>query len=211
MSHITINSKNFARFSKRMKILLNNITNGQVFLGKLQSQEIFSKILGSENLHELRENFNKIEDTTFKLHEVDVLNFFSKNLSTENETIFIKKLNKRVDYIIKKICEICGFDFESWNYGFIKNNDSPSILNCIVLTHFPINDLFKEEMRKNISYSLEYMNRKIISYDKYINDFPTSWLFKSFEKDLIIEVEKFSLIERQKENIGKQLTKRSLK
>lgn len=211
MSHIIINSKNFSRFSKRMQLLLNDMTNGQVSLGKLQSQEIFSKILGSENLHELRENLNKIENNTFQLNENDVLNFFSKNLSTENESAFIQKLNKRVDYIVKKICEICGFDFEGWNYAFIKNNDSPSILNCIVLTHSPKNDLFKETMNTNISYSLEYMNRKIISYDKYLGEFPTSWLFKNFEKDLIAEVENFSLIERQKEDIGKQLTKRNFR
>lgn len=59
MSQIIITEKNFERFSNRLSQILQEHTNGKICLGKLQSQELFSQILGAENVHELRINLKK--------------------------------------------------------------------------------------------------------------------------------------------------------
>lgn len=210
MSQIIINAKNFERFSNRMKKMIGQLTQNQVVLGKLQSQEIFSQILGAENLHELRTNLNNqkvIPDYTYKLNKLEVDNFFKKQLSTEEEKNFISKLKSRMTYVIDRIADISGYDLVDWNFGSISHTDSPSILNCITLNYSPNTDKFKDDMKENISYIFEFINKKIISYDKYMNSFPTTWLYQEFETALINEVKVYSDKERKKQYVGDHFRK----
>lgn len=208
MSHIIINEKNFQRFSNRMRNLLNEFTNGQISLGKLQSQEIFSQILGSENVHELRINLNKekiVNDYTFKLNKNEVNDFFASKLHPEQEKEFITKLEKRMGYICARIADISGYDFCDWSHALKSNENSPSLLNCIAYSYSPKEQAFKEDMKESIRYNIEYLNKKVISYDKYIRDFPTTWLFEDFEPVLIEEVKQDSFKQLKSGHYSQQL------
>lgn len=206
MSQITINEKNFARFAERMSKILQDHTHGQVSLGKLQSQELLSQILGAENVHELRINLKKEKlptDYTFKIDEKEVDQFFNNQLNKEQETVFIEKLNLRMGYIVSRIMDISGYEFTEWNYPLKKSSDSPSILNCIAYSYFPNDVDFKNDMKENMQFSFEYINKQILTFDKYINDFPTKWLYQDFESTLIEESKAHKRVElRKEENFG---------
>lgn len=202
MSQITINEKNFARFSERMSKILQDHTNGQISLGKLQSQELFSQILGSENVHELRINLKKEKlpkDYTFKIDEKEVYQFFNKQLNTEQEKEFIEKLGKRMEYVTSRIADICGYEFNEWNYPLKQSKDGPSILNCIAYSYYPSDDDFKTDMQEEMQFGFEYGNKKVITYDRYIGSFPTKWLHQDFENQLIDETKAHITKELRKE------------
>lgn len=78
MSKITINQKNFNRFSKRLEKLFKEKTNGQE-LGHLEAQEFMSKILGLKNLHEFKKLMQNQEDKPQEIEEA--YNPFEKDIS----------------------------------------------------------------------------------------------------------------------------------
>lgn len=208
MSQIIINEKNFDRFSNRMRQLLNEFTEGKVSLGKLQSQELFSKILGNENVHEFRLNLKKekiTQDYTFKLTKNEVENFFASKFNSQQEEEFINKLEKRMGYVCSRIADISGYEFFEWTHSLKKNSESPSILNCLVFSYSPYEVAFKQDMKDSISYGLEYLNKKVISYDKYVRSFPTTWLYEDFEPTLIEEVKAYSSKELKSGNYSNEL------
>jgi hypothetical protein len=179
MSQIIINEKNFDRFAARMSQILQKHTNGDVSLGRLQSQELFSKILGVENVHELRTHLKKervVNDYTFKLSATQVNDFFEKKLNPEQETKFIEQLNSRMGYVCSRIADISGYEFSEWYYPDKKPAHSPSILNCLVFNYQPQEDMFKTDMKDMMHFNFEYTNKKVITYDKYIGSFPTQEL-----------------------------------
>lgn len=106
-------------------------------------------------------------------------------------------------YVISRIMDICGYDFTEWNYPFKKSVDSSSILNCIGYSYFPNQDVFKLDMKDMMQFGFEYINKQVITFDKYISAFPTKWLHDDFESKLIEEASQHKMHELQKEeNFG---------
>lgn len=59
MNPITLNSKNFSKFSKRLQKILEARFEQKITYAEIQ--EMFSQALGAENLHEMQQMFKKME------------------------------------------------------------------------------------------------------------------------------------------------------
>jgi hypothetical protein len=191
MSQITINEKNFARFARRLQKLINESSQGNLSLGQLQSQELFSQILGSENVHELRANLRKESEHAseksvhFKLDEAEVKAFFQSGLSDEHQLhAFAKKIDQRSEYIVNFIAEVSGYEIDAWSYTWTKSPD-----RWYPYTYDSSSEKFKQDFQDNIGFSFELLNKKMFSFDKYITQFPTTWLYCDFEDALKKEAE----------------------